>query len=120
MRRYPTILAGALAAVLPGAVLAEGLFAAIAFSPSTGMSGTAWNFETAGLAETEAYHQCGYEDCGTVVVFQHCGAIAVGRELYYGYGYALSSATAIDIALQNCEARTINCEITAAFCNEGY
>jgi hypothetical protein len=110
----------ALAMLVPGASFAEGLYAAIAFSPATGQSGTSWNYETSMLAETEAYLQCGAEDCDTVVVFQQCGAIAVGRELYYGYGYDLSSATAIETALQQCDALTTNCEITAAFCNDGY
>ena len=64
--------------LLPGPALAEGLFAAIAFSPATGMSGTAWNFQTQALAETEAYNTCGSKDCDTVVVFQQCGAIAFG------------------------------------------
>jgi len=118
MRRLLITLACAVAA-LPGMASAE-LFAAIAFSPSTGATGTAWNYDTGLLAETEAYYQCGQEDCDTVVVFTQCAAIAVGRELYYGYAYDPSQANAIEMALQQCDARTINCEITAAFCNEGY
>ncbi len=121
MRSLPALsVACAIAMLTPGSLLAEGLYAAIAFSPSTGLSGTSWNFETSMLAETEAYLQCGAEDCDTLVVFQQCGALAVGRELYYGYGYDLSSATAIETALQQCDALTTGCEITAAFCNDGY
>lgn len=103
---------------LPGAALAE-LYAAIAFSPSTGYSGTSWNFSSQGAAEDEAYAQCGYTDCGTVLWFTQCGAIAVGDGYGYGTGYAPALSTATDTALQNCYGYADNCEITAAFCNDG-
>ena len=119
MRRHVLPLALVIATALPGIASAE-LYAAIAFSPSTGMSGTAWNFDTQTLAETEAYYQCGQEDCDTVTVFTQCGAIAVGDGYGYGFGYDLSLATATDTALANCDGYTTSCEITAAFCNEGY
>lgn len=104
---------------LAGAARAE-VYAAIAFSPSTGRAGSSWNFDTALLAETEAYSQCGSEDCYTAVIFQQCGAIAVGDGYGMGYGADLSSVMAIDLALNSCEQYTTNCQITAAFCNEGY
>jgi hypothetical protein len=116
----PTILTVLTALAQPVAAQAEGLFAAIAFSPGTGMSGTAWNYDTSGLAEAEAGAQCGQGDCATVLVFQHCGAIAVGDGFGYGYGADLSQSSAIDIAMQNCAGFTTGCEVTAAFCNEGY
>lgn len=84
------------------------------------MAGTAWNFETGMLAETEAYNNCGAEDCDTLVVFSQCGALAVGDGYAYGYGYDLSLSVATDTALANCNGYTGNCEVTAAFCNEGY
>lgn len=106
--------------LLAGTAQASDLFAAIAFSPTSGQAGSAWNFETALLAETEAYLQCGSEDCYTAVIFNQCGAIAVGDGYGMGYGQDLSSATAIDLALSSCSEYTTNCQITAAFCNEGY
>ena len=118
MYRFAVITAGLMFASLPAH--AEGVFAAIAFSPSTGMSGGAWNHATETLAETEAYGQCGVEDCDTVVVFQQCGAIAVGDGYGMGFAADLSSATAQDVALQNCDGYTTNCAITLSFCNEGY
>ena len=114
----PALTIALLLAALPAQ--AEGLFAAIAFSPATGMSGGAWNHATETLAETEAYGQCGAEDCDTVLVFQQCGAIAVGDGFGMGYGSDLSTATANDLALQNCDSYTTNCAITMSFCNEGY
>ena len=119
MRVFTTLFGFAFAATLPGAAMAE-RYAAITFSPSTGNYGTAWDFQTGTQAETEAYYQCGTEDCDTVVVFTQCGALAVGNGLYYGYAYDLSSATAIDTAMQYCEAGTTNCQVMAAFCNKGY
>ncbi len=104
----------------PFAAQAEGLFAAIAFSPSSGQVGSAWNFDTDILAETEAYLQCAREDCDTAVIFNQCGVIAVGDGYGMGYAQDLSSAVAIDLALQSCAQFTTNCQISAAFCNEGY
>lgn len=119
MRRFSFAVAALTVTLLP-AVAQTDVYAAIAFSPSTGKAGTAWNFATQGMAETEAYAQCGYDDCDTVVWFTQCGAIAVGDGFGYGYGYDLSIDTAVTVALQNCDGYTTNCEITAAFCNEGY
>lgn len=107
-------------AVTGAGASAEGLYAAIAFSPSTGLSGSAWNFDTDALAETEAYGQCGVDDCYTAVVFQQCGAIAVGDGYGMGFAADLSSATAQDTALASCSEFTTNCQVTASFCNEGY
>ena len=117
IRAAALIAAAALAA---GPALAEGLYAAIAVSESTGKAGSAWNYDTEALAETEAYWQCGQEDCQTAIIFQQCGAIAVGDGYGWGAASDLSSAVAIDTALEICTQNTSNCEITAAFCNEGY
>ena len=95
--------------------LAEGLYAAIAFSPSTGLSGSAWNFESDGDAQAEAATQCGVDDCYTAVVFQQCGAIAVGDGYGMGFASDLSSATAQDTALASCSEYTTNCQVTASF-----
>lgn len=122
MRRLSTAATPCLAlfiALLPGTALAD-LYAAIAYSTTTGKAGTAWNYDSQSLAETEAYSQCGVEDCDTVLWFTQCGAIAVGDGFGYGTGYDLSLATATDTALQNCDGFAANCQITAAFCNEGY
>ena len=108
------------AAALSAPAMAEGLFGAIAFSPSTGQAGSAWNNDTGTLAETEAYLQCGSEDCYTAVIFQQCAAIAVGDGNGMGFAADLSSAVAADTALANCAEYTSNCEIIASFCNEGY
>lgn len=117
MMRRSVCLAAVFGALMPGAALAE-LYAAIAFSPSSGRSGTSWNYGSQGEAETEAYYQCGVNDCNTVVWFTQCGAIAVGDGYGYGTGYASSLDTATNTALQYCLNYTSNCEVTAAYCND--
>jgi len=110
----------AVLAVSAAPVMAEGLFGAIAFSPSTGKAGTAWNNDSADLAETEAYLQCRSEDCYTAVVSQQCAAIAVGDGHGMGFASDASSAAVAETALAKCANFTSNCEVTASFCNDGY
>lgn len=106
--------------VFAAPAMAEGLFGAIAFSPSSGKVGTAWNNDTADLAETEAYLQCGSEDCYTAVVSQQCAAIAVGDGHGMGFASDASSAAVAETALAKCASYTSNCEVTASFCNDGF
>ena len=109
-----------LLAFVVGPAAAEGLFAAIAFSAATGKAGAAWNYATGGEAEAEAVGQCGVDDCGPVMVFGQCGAIAVGDG--FGMGYAADSSTAVadEKALANCDGFTTNCAVTMSLCNEGF
>ena len=115
-----SLAAVVLLAFAVGPAAAEGLFAAIAFSPATGKAGASWNYATGGEAEGEAVVQCGVEDCGSVMVFDQCGAIAVGDG--YGMGYAADSSTAVadEKALANCDGFTSNCAVTMSLCNEGF
>lgn len=103
-----------------GPAAAEGLFAAIAFSASTGKAGASWNYATNGAAEGQAVAECGVDDCAPVMVFGQCGAIAVGDG--YGMGYAADPSTAVadEKALANCDGFTSNCAVTMSLCNEGF
>ena len=100
-------------------VAAADLYAAIAFSPSTGKSGAAWNFDSEAAALGEAVQQCAVDDCASVTVFGQCGALAVGDGYGMGFAANLSTAVANDEALANCNGFTTNCEITLSLCNEG-
>lgn len=99
--------------------MADNLFGAIAFSPSTGKVGGGWNFAAKGDASAEAVSQCGVDDCETVVTFPNCAAVAVGD----GYGMGFSADPSVDqseaTALANCDGFTTNCLVTMSFCNEG-
>lgn len=102
-----------------GPVLADDLFGAIAFSPSTGKVGGGWNFAATEEASLEAVAQCGVDDCEAVVSFPNCGAVAVGD----GYGMGFSADATVEqseaTALLNCDGFTTNCLVTMSFCNEG-
>jgi Domain of unknown function (DUF4189) len=100
-------------------VLADGLFGAIAFSPSTGKVGGGWNFTAKPEANTEAVAQCGVDDCETVVTFPNCAAVAVGDGYGMGFSADKTVETAETTALANCDGFTTNCLVTMSFCNEG-
>jgi Domain of unknown function (DUF4189) len=118
--RLAVAIALSLGLVLGAApAVADGLFGAIAFSPSTGKVGGGWNFAAEGEASGEAVAQCGVEDCQTVVTFPACAAVAVGD----GYGMGFSADPSVEqseaTALANCDGFTTNCLVTMSFCNEG-
>ena len=99
--------------------MAEGLFGAIAFSPSTGKVGGGWSFAVEGEATSEAVLQCGVDDCETVVTFPNCAAVAVGDGYGMGFSADKSVETSEGTALSNCDGFTTNCLVTMSFCNEG-
>jgi hypothetical protein len=122
LKRSPVLLAhaGVLALALgAGPVAAQDLFAAIAFSASTGKAGASWNYATGGEAEGEAVAQCGVDDCAPVMVFGQCGAIAVGDGYGMGYAADVTAEVADAKALENCNGFTTNCAVTMSLCNEG-
>lgn len=99
--------------------MADGLFGAIAFSPSTGKVGNGFNFASKAEASAESVKQCGVADCAPVVVFPNCGAVAVGDGYGMGFSANKSVAKSEETALANCSGYTSNCLITMSFCNEG-
>ena len=98
---------------------ADGLFGAIAFSPSTGKVGAGWNFSSKQDASADSVARCGVGDCSAVVVFPNCGAVAVGEGFGMGFSADQSVAKAEETALANCSGYTANCLIVQSFCNEG-
>jgi hypothetical protein len=105
--------------VMATSAAADGLFGAMAFSPSTGKVGLGYNFTTKGDASTEAVNQCGVGDCDVVVVFPKCGAVAVGDGFGMGFAADNSESKAIETALTNCSGYTSGCKIYQSYCNEG-
>ena len=99
--------------------MADGLFGAIAFSPSTGKVGAGWNFASKDEASADSLARCGVGDCSAVVVFPNCGAVAVGDGFGMGFSADQSVAKAEETALANCSGYTANCLIVQSFCNEG-
>jgi hypothetical protein len=122
LRRSRSLLctAAAVLALAAAPAAAEGLFAAIAFSASTGKAGASWNYASGPEAEGEAVAQCGVDDCAPVMVFGQCGAIAVGDGYGMGYAADASKDLADASALENCNGYTTNCAVTMSLCNEGF
>ncbi len=104
--------------VAAGSAMADKLFGAIAFSPSTGKVGGGWNFAAKKDAKTEAINQCGVDDCDAVVTFPNCGAVAVGDGYGMGFSADKSVARSEEVALAKCDGFTSNCLVTLSFCNQ--
>jgi hypothetical protein len=101
------MLIGLIALSLPGASPGAGknpdLFAAIAYSPTTGKYGYAKRQNTRAAAEKLALRNCGAADA-TIVVWVRDGwcALAASRSItpIYGFGSAVKKADAERLALQ--------------------
>lgn len=101
-----------------GPAMAEKVFGAIAFSPSTGQYGWAKNQPVDTNATTEAVSGCGVDDCESVVVFPVCAALSVGDGYGMGFSKAKSVGAAEETALAKCDGFTTNCIVTVSFCND--
>ncbi len=99
---------------------AFGYFGAIAYSPSTGAYGYAYNGVTRWQAESAAVSYCGVFDCRSAVwVNNGCASLAVG---FTGFGYQIgfNSGAVINGALLNCNALSAGCRAVAYVCTPGY
>ena len=117
--RFAFVVACGLALSVSAApAMAEKLFGAIAFSPSTGQYGWAKNQTVEAGASDEAVSGCGVDDCEAVVVFGNCAALSVGDGYSVGFSKAKSVGKAEDAALAKCDEFTTNCIISASICND--
>ncbi len=112
------LVCGLASAVGAAPAMAEDLFGAIAFSPSTGQYGWAKNQSVEADASDEAVSGCGVEDCEAVVVFASCAALSVGDGFGMGFSKAKSVDKAEDAALAKCDEFTTNCIVSASVCND--
>ncbi|OBJ67680.1 DUF4189 domain-containing protein [Mycobacterium sp. 1274756.6] len=91
MASFATVV-GLTVAVAPAADAAT-YWGAIAYSPSTGSGGRAWDHPTKESANSMALSYCGYTDCKVLVSFTDCGAVAENAtSLQGGYGRTLLEA----------------------------
>jgi hypothetical protein len=91
-------------------------FGAIAFSTSSGASGSSYNYSSGIDAQLSAIQRCGY-DCTVVVAFTNgCGALAVGAGRGYGTGWARNGQEAETLAMSSCSSNTTGCGITLWAC----
>jgi hypothetical protein len=90
---------------------------AIAYSDSTGRSGTSYNYPSVGAAERRALDGCGEVDCKTVLTIANaCGALAIADNGSWGTGLAQSRDQAERYALHHCRSRGGGCTIKCWAC----
>jgi hypothetical protein len=94
-------------------------YGAIAYSPSTGAHGWAYDHASRSAAESAALGNCRSHarDCVVPIWFRNgCGALAVGTGNGYGSGWGTSRSIAEGYALQVCRKHTQNCAIRRWAC----
>jgi serine/threonine-protein kinase len=102
--------------LLSGAAFADG-FAAVAYSPSTGATGAAWNYSCAGEAQESAMGACEQADCTSPMWVENgCIALAKGSG---GWGWAWNGDRGLARyqALQSCSNYGSGCHIVQSACS---
>jgi serine/threonine-protein kinase len=97
---------------------AQDNYGAIAYSPSTGAHGWAYDYGSRAAAEQVALSNCGQhaDDCVVPIWFRNaCGALAVGAD-GYGSGWGSNRNLAERYALQSCRKYTSGCWIKRWAC----
>jgi serine/threonine-protein kinase len=95
-----------------------GNFGAIAYSPSTGANGWAYDYTSRGEAESIALTNCRKyaNDCVIPVWFRNaCGALATGPK-GYGSGWGTDRSIAEKYALQSCGQHSSGCTVQRWVC----
>ena len=96
-------------------------YGAIAYSPSTGLTGYTYNHYNASFALNQSVFRCNLPDCRPVVWFAGaCGAVAADRlnSQVYGWAWANDRYTAEGQALAQCGMRTTgHCQVRAWACS---
>ncbi|WP_081615325.1 DUF4189 domain-containing protein [Rhizobium freirei] len=111
----------ALAITLSTGIASAAQFGAIAYSRDTGSYGSSHNYSSRAGAEEEALSACSSyaDDCRVVVYFRNaCGALAVGSERGYGWGWSARRNQARDIAIANCEENDSGCHVVSWTCSK--
>jgi hypothetical protein len=92
-------------------------FGAIAYSPSGGRSGWAYNFSTRAAAESRAIQECGGGDCRVAAWFQNqCGALARSSDGSWSSGLGTSQSAAEANAMSSCRATQQSPTLTQPAC----
>ncbi|MEU2255486.1 DUF4189 domain-containing protein [Nocardia xishanensis] len=89
-------IAGSLLGVTAGPASAgSDKWGAIAYSPSTGVTGASWNYSTDVRAERAAIDSCDESDCRVLVNFVNkCGAVARAKDNSWSFGRGPNRAEA--------------------------
>lgn len=117
------IVVAALAALLfAGApAQAQGVYGALAISPSTGAYGFGYNYDTAAGARDRAMTECRKhaQDCQVYTQFQRqCIAIARAANNAFGWALGYTGEERTERALNECAGRNgTDCKIVTRFCS---
>jgi hypothetical protein len=110
-------IAAVVVLLLSSWAFADNHFAAIAYSPATGSSGTSWNYCNAGSAQQSAIGYCGQADCQSFLwVENQCGAVAVAKNGASGWALNGDRGLARANALTQCEGVGDGCVVLADVC----
>jgi hypothetical protein len=106
-------------ALLPGRqAAAQGTsYAAIAFNKQTGATGYGYRATSRAAAEEKALQECGRGCVIVAWVRDQCLSLATGRGNGYGYGFSTNDARAMEVAVEQCERQTSNCEVNTTICS---
>ncbi len=100
---------------------AQGVYGALAISPSTGAYGYGYNYATDALARDRAMTECRKhaQDCRVYATFQRqCIAIARASNNAFGWALGYPNEERPERALNECAARDGNdCKIVTRFCS---
>ena len=110
--------------LVPSSLFAlEDTYAAIAYSPSTGLWGTSYRQPTQQAAYSQAVANCYAPDCQVQVWGRDtCIALAVGRDNMsqppiYGWAYDRSVIDAQRMAMERCFDTFRACQMVASVCS---
>jgi hypothetical protein len=109
---------GLVGVVGAGRAAAQDNYGAIAYSPSTGAHGWAYDYGSRAAAEKVALSNCleHADDCVIPIWFRNaCGALAVGSD-GYGSGWGSNRGLAERFALRSCRKHTSDCWIKRWAC----
>jgi serine/threonine-protein kinase len=105
--------------LLLGGIARADSYGAISYSPSTGISGGAWNYSCSSEAQNASVGYCGQADCKPVVwVGSGCAALAVGNDKsLYGWAWNGDKGMAQYNALEKCNSQDGGCQIVYSLCS---
>lgn len=122
LRPIALVAAAIAALVLMGAPAhAQGVYGALAISPSTGAYGFGYNYDTDAQARERAMNECRKhaQDCRVYTTFQRqCISIARAGNNAFGWALGYSREERPERALNECAARGGgDCKIITQFCS---
>lgn len=107
-----------LALGIPAGITQANAYGALAYSPSKGIDGYAFNYKSKSAAQKRAMQSCRVRGCRVVAsVRVGCAALAVGRKGGWGAGSGNGRSQAKSRAMTECRKYTSGCRVRRAMCS---